>query len=360
MNHQNEETVDYIKHHLAIGFYFDYCNPIYSTPVLMSMYNSLFRIWNEKRFTANPFPIFRDNIMAKSKIGSGKTYSQNICKLHEAGLICYSNYKNEDGKISREGILCTVIMRPLDKIYENWLKQAKNEEKYPPFPTQFDSILHANHSTKNTTQQKAGNEDGNKKNKETAPTEAELEKIAAEKNKQLIQFYASEILDMINIERTKMGIETAVPATDKEKKSSEKLLGLIAEGIDINDSESMGNCIKASIATWVSNTGTNDFYIKKFYPSCIESNYPHFSIKMKKGEIGIITNEKGIPISDSKGNRFPTNSSELLATYKKKYQHLPDNKGNNKQDKAACRSFMEHIGIHFDTIQNRWLLPKTD
>lgn len=54
----------------------------------ISLYMALFQYWNFNRFQ-NPFPIYRDNIMKLSKIGSKNTYHKCIKELHEAKYIYY-------------------------------------------------------------------------------------------------------------------------------------------------------------------------------------------------------------------------------------------------------------------------------
>lgn len=54
----------------------------------ISLYMALFQYWNFNRFQ-NPFPVYRDNIMKLSKIGSKNTYHECIKELHEAKYIYY-------------------------------------------------------------------------------------------------------------------------------------------------------------------------------------------------------------------------------------------------------------------------------
>jgi hypothetical protein len=49
---------------------------------------ALFQYWNFNRFQ-NPFPVYRDNMMKLSKIGSKNTYHKCIRELHEAKYIYY-------------------------------------------------------------------------------------------------------------------------------------------------------------------------------------------------------------------------------------------------------------------------------
>jgi len=54
----------------------------------ISLYLALFQYWNYNRFQ-NPFPIYRDNMMQLSRIGSKNTYHKCIKQLHEANYIFY-------------------------------------------------------------------------------------------------------------------------------------------------------------------------------------------------------------------------------------------------------------------------------
>lgn len=54
----------------------------------VSLYMALFQYWNFNRFQ-NPFPVYRDNMMKQSKIGSKNTYHKCIKELHEAKYIYY-------------------------------------------------------------------------------------------------------------------------------------------------------------------------------------------------------------------------------------------------------------------------------
>ena len=54
----------------------------------VSLYMALFQYWNYNRFQ-NPFPVYRENIMNLSKIGSKNTYHKCIKELHEAKYIYY-------------------------------------------------------------------------------------------------------------------------------------------------------------------------------------------------------------------------------------------------------------------------------
>jgi hypothetical protein len=54
----------------------------------VSLYMAMFHYWNFNRFQ-NPFPVYREDMMKLSKIGSKNTYYKCIKMLHEARYICY-------------------------------------------------------------------------------------------------------------------------------------------------------------------------------------------------------------------------------------------------------------------------------
>jgi len=58
------------------------------TSTHVSLYLALFQYWNFNRFQ-NPFSIFRQNIMAMSKIGSKNTYHKSLKHLHNTQYIIY-------------------------------------------------------------------------------------------------------------------------------------------------------------------------------------------------------------------------------------------------------------------------------
>ncbi len=55
----------------------------------VSLYLALFQYWNYNRFQ-NPFPVYRENMMLLSKIGSKNTYHKCMKELHLAGYILYN------------------------------------------------------------------------------------------------------------------------------------------------------------------------------------------------------------------------------------------------------------------------------
>lgn len=78
--------MNYIRHLTA--FYNHIKKDDCLTASHISLYMALFQYWNFNRFQ-NPFPVYRDNMMKLSKIGSKNTYHKCIKELHEAKYIYY-------------------------------------------------------------------------------------------------------------------------------------------------------------------------------------------------------------------------------------------------------------------------------
>ncbi|MEO7264431.1 MAG: hypothetical protein ABIW38_05930, partial [Ferruginibacter sp.] len=78
--------MNYIRHLNA--FFTHVKNDMNLTSSHVSLYMALFQYWNFNRFQ-NPFPVYRDNLMQLSKIGSKNTYHKCIKELHEAKYIYY-------------------------------------------------------------------------------------------------------------------------------------------------------------------------------------------------------------------------------------------------------------------------------
>jgi hypothetical protein len=78
--------MNYIRHLNAFFSFVKKDSKLTSSHV--SLYMALFQYWNFNRFQ-NPFPIYRDNIMKLSKVGSKNTYHKCIKELHEAKYIYY-------------------------------------------------------------------------------------------------------------------------------------------------------------------------------------------------------------------------------------------------------------------------------
>ncbi|MCU7550392.1 hypothetical protein OCK74_14825 [Chitinophagaceae bacterium LB-8] len=58
------------------------------SPLHVSLYMALFHYWNINRF-GNPFPVYREDLMQLSKIGSKNTYHKCIRELNDAGFILF-------------------------------------------------------------------------------------------------------------------------------------------------------------------------------------------------------------------------------------------------------------------------------
>jgi hypothetical protein len=91
--------MNYIRHLNAFFSFVRSDNRLTSSHV--SLYLALFQYWNFNRFQ-NPFPVYRQNMMQLSKIGSKNTYHKCLKELHATGYIMYqpSNSKFQPVKIS--------------------------------------------------------------------------------------------------------------------------------------------------------------------------------------------------------------------------------------------------------------------
>lgn len=78
--------MNYIRHLNAFFSFIRSDNRLTSSHV--SLYMALFQYWNFNRFQ-NPFPVYRENMMQLSKIGSKNTYHKCIKQLHQAQYILY-------------------------------------------------------------------------------------------------------------------------------------------------------------------------------------------------------------------------------------------------------------------------------
>jgi hypothetical protein len=78
--------MNYIRHLNAFFSFVRSDNRLTSSHV--SLYLALFQYWNFNRFQ-NPFPVYRDNMMQLSKIGSKNTYHKCLKELHANGYIMY-------------------------------------------------------------------------------------------------------------------------------------------------------------------------------------------------------------------------------------------------------------------------------
>jgi hypothetical protein len=79
--------MNYIKH--LNGFFENSGRDENMSAYHISLYMSLFQLWNLNRFR-NPFPVDREELMQLSRIGSKNTYARCMKQLHEWGYIDYS------------------------------------------------------------------------------------------------------------------------------------------------------------------------------------------------------------------------------------------------------------------------------
>ena len=83
--------MNYVRH--LNGFFERLASDSRMSSYHISLYLSLFRVWNQNRFR-NPFPISREEMMGLSRIGSVNTYARCIKQLDSWGYIRYSPAAN--------------------------------------------------------------------------------------------------------------------------------------------------------------------------------------------------------------------------------------------------------------------------
>lgn len=93
--------MNYIKH--LTGFFNQLEEDANMTSNHISLYLTLFNLWNKNRFREK-FNINRTDMMAMSRIGSKTTYSKCIKELDELGYIVYTNNSNQH----RTSVVCMV------------------------------------------------------------------------------------------------------------------------------------------------------------------------------------------------------------------------------------------------------------
>lgn len=79
--------MNYIKH--QTGLFERFAEDERITPFHISLYMALFQQWNKNRFR-DSFPVDREELMQRSKIGSKNTYAKCMRQLHQWGYIRYS------------------------------------------------------------------------------------------------------------------------------------------------------------------------------------------------------------------------------------------------------------------------------
>jgi hypothetical protein len=80
-----KQNINYINHSKAV---FEKMFEDKISPLHISMYNSLFYIWNKSGFDTE-INIVREEVMKFSKIGSANTYTKTLKELHSLGYIKY-------------------------------------------------------------------------------------------------------------------------------------------------------------------------------------------------------------------------------------------------------------------------------
>jgi hypothetical protein len=118
--------VNYIRHLNAFFTFIKKDDNLTSSHV--SLYLALFQYWNFNRFQ-NPFPIYRDDIMQLSKIGSKNTYHKCLKELHLAHYIIYHT------KISKYQAVKISMLRLDIKQETTAYKQLEIFNSNPPSPT---------------------------------------------------------------------------------------------------------------------------------------------------------------------------------------------------------------------------------
>ncbi|WP_418264199.1 transcriptional regulator [Flavobacterium faecale] len=118
--------MNYIKH--LTGFFEKVSIDHDLNPTHISLYMSIFQMWNQNRFQ-NPIGISRDELMRISKIASSATYHKCIKELHEKGYVKYSPSFNPFKGSILEVINLDFYTKPIPKKEIKRLKsQQKNEQ----------------------------------------------------------------------------------------------------------------------------------------------------------------------------------------------------------------------------------------
>lgn len=115
--------MNYIKH--LTGFFEKVSADHDLNPTHISLYMSIFQLWNQNRFQ-NPIGISRDELMRISKIASSATYHKCIKELHEKGYIKYSPSFNPFKGSTLEVINLDFYTKP---ILKKEIKRMKSQQK---------------------------------------------------------------------------------------------------------------------------------------------------------------------------------------------------------------------------------------
>jgi SOS-response transcriptional repressor LexA len=115
--------MNYIKH--LTGFFEKVSVDHDLNPTHISLYMSIFQLWNQNRFQ-NPIGISRDELMRISKIASSATYHKCIKELHEKGYVKYSPSFNPFKGSTLEVINLDFYTKP---ILKKEIKRMKSQQK---------------------------------------------------------------------------------------------------------------------------------------------------------------------------------------------------------------------------------------
>jgi hypothetical protein len=83
----HNEKINFIRHLILIDEIFE--NDDRFTPFHISLYFSLFMIWNKTKFK-NPIIVRREEVKSKAKINSNNSYAKHMKELADFGLIVYT------------------------------------------------------------------------------------------------------------------------------------------------------------------------------------------------------------------------------------------------------------------------------
>ena len=115
--------MNYIKH--LTGFFEKVSIDFDLNPTHISLYMSVFQLWNKNRFQ-NPIGISRDELMRISKIASSATYHKCMKELNDKGYVIYKPSYNPFKGSTLEVINLDYYTKP---ILKKEIKKLKNNSK---------------------------------------------------------------------------------------------------------------------------------------------------------------------------------------------------------------------------------------
>jgi SOS-response transcriptional repressor LexA len=115
--------MNYIKH--LSGFFEKVSTDFDLNPTHISLYMSIFQLWNQNRFQ-NPIGISRDELMRISKIASNATYHKCMKELAEKNYVNYNPSYNPFKGSTLEVINLDFYTKPIQK---KEIKKLKNQQK---------------------------------------------------------------------------------------------------------------------------------------------------------------------------------------------------------------------------------------